>query len=155
MISRPFLAGAVGTLALFSITAASFGDDVTAKYPVPVKTMQEAGRLPIRTRLAVECRPCKTLIDTTVGPGKAFQRQALRPVLDNIQLARERAKPYLLERCRQPCRRETCSIAVWVDQSAGERVQRQIGSLRHEEDPPFAKPDFAAAERPKSGQCPQ
>jgi hypothetical protein len=48
MISRPFLAGAVGTLALFSITAASFGDDVTAKYPVPVKTMQEAGRLPIK-----------------------------------------------------------------------------------------------------------
>ena len=94
------------------------------------------------------------------SPVECAQRRAVavrpttgvRPVLDNIQLARERAKPYLLERCRQPRPRETCSITLWVDQSAGERAERQIGSLRLEEDPPFAEPDFAAAERPKSGQ---
>jgi hypothetical protein len=72
MILRPFIAAAIGTLALFSITAISIGDDVTDKYPVLVKTAQEAGRLPIGTRIAIECKPCKTLIDTTVDPRKAF-----------------------------------------------------------------------------------
>ena len=69
---KAFLAAAIGTLAPFSITATSFGDDLPAKYPVRVKTAQEAGRLPIGTRIAVQCRPCKTLIDTTADPRKAF-----------------------------------------------------------------------------------
>jgi hypothetical protein len=72
MILKPFIAATIGTLALISIADTSFGDDLSAKYPVRIKTAQEAARLPIGTRIAVECKPYKTLIDTTVDPGKTF-----------------------------------------------------------------------------------
>jgi hypothetical protein len=79
------------------------------------------------------------------------ERQALRPVFDPIQFARERAESYLLEHCSEPRRRDTTFIAKWVEQRAGKGAERQIRPLRDKEHSPFAEPDFAAAERPNSG----
>ena len=69
---NPFVAAAIGVSALISTTDISLGDNPPDQYPIRVKTAQEAERLPIGTRVAVECRTCKTLIDTTVDPRKAF-----------------------------------------------------------------------------------
>jgi hypothetical protein len=75
----------------------------------------------------------------------------LRPVFDHIQFACERAKSYLLEHCSEPRRRGAAFIATGVEQRAGKSAERQIRPLRDEEHSPFAEPDFAAAERPNSG----
>jgi hypothetical protein len=69
---NPFIAAAIGVSALISITVISLGEDPPDKYPVRVKTAQEAERLPIGTRVAVECTTCKTLIDTMADSKKAF-----------------------------------------------------------------------------------
>src|SRR5258708_7488033 len=69
---RLVIVSAVATLAFISLPARSFGGDQSDKYPDPIKTEQEAGRLPIGTRVAFQCRSCKTLIDTTVDQTKTF-----------------------------------------------------------------------------------
>jgi hypothetical protein len=54
----------IAVSALISITDISLGEDPPDKYPLRVKTAQEAEGLPIGTRIAIECMACKTLIDT-------------------------------------------------------------------------------------------
>jgi len=70
---KPLIAAAIGISALISITDISFGGEPSDKYPFRVRTAQEAERLPIGTRIAVECRACKTLIDTMADPRKSFR----------------------------------------------------------------------------------
>ncbi len=62
--------GTAAAIAFISLPARSFSGEPSGKYPDRIRTRLEAGRLPIGTKVVVECAPCKTLIESAVDPGR-------------------------------------------------------------------------------------
>lgn len=69
------------------------------------------------------------------NPGEAesllfAKRQALRPMLNRIELACERAEPYLFKHGSKPCCRKAAFIAVRISvptRSRSQRIEQRIG----------------------------
>jgi hypothetical protein len=72
MNAKLVIAAGAAALAFALLSARSFGNDPLDKYPVRIKTKQEAAQLPLGMHVALVCKSCKTILDMTTDRGKTY-----------------------------------------------------------------------------------